>query len=124
MSRSPASLERLIGAWSRPRALRRSAMEPLFPAAQVLAPLPNERREDGQAEQQPVQGTGGEAQRLLEIDEQHHAQPGGLVPGLVLVGIVEDECLTLLPVAPLGPDADRESLARLGDDQAEMQAQH
>src|SRR4030095_12226135 len=113
MSRSPASLECVIGPRSRPGALRRSAMEPLLPAPQVVAALPNERREDSQAEQQPVQGTSGEAQRLLEINEQHHAQPGGLVPGLVLVGLVADQRLTLLPVAPLGAAADHEPVPRL-----------
>src|SRR5215470_14165167 len=103
-SRSPPS--RRIDARSPPRALRRRAMEPSLPTPQVVAAFPDEGREDGQAEQQPVQEAGGEAQRPLEIDEQHHAQVSGLVPGLVLVGIVEDQRPPFFPVPAFWSDAE------------------
>src|SRR4030095_10476994 len=56
ISSSPANPGRGIGGRSRPRALRRSAMEPLFPAPQAVAALPDERREDGQAAQEAGSG--------------------------------------------------------------------
>jgi len=45
----------------------------------------------------------------------------GMVPGLVLVGVIEDHCLTLTPTVDVVFDANAELLARLGHDQSEMQ---
>ena len=75
-------------------------------------------------QQQPVDETHGLPQRLGEIDEQHHARVRRAVPGLVLVGVVEDHGFAFTPVVDVLLDADAELPARLRHDQAETEPQH
>src|SRR5260221_2943200 len=103
-------------------ALRR--VETSFPTAQIVVTFAEVRGEHGQPEQRPIQHVGWKSQGLDEIDEQDHARLAGLVPGLMLVGIIEDQHATLAPGAQLGSDADRQSLAGLRNHEAEMEPQH
>ena len=63
-------------------------------------------------------------QRLDEIDEQHDARVRRAVPGLVLIGVVENHRFAFPPAIDVFLDADAQFLARLRHDQAEMQPQH
>src|SRR5262249_50155290 len=71
-----------------------------------------------------VDQIGGKTQRFPEIDEQDHARIGRVVPGLVLIGVIENDNLTLPPAVNLVFDTNTEPLARLGDDQPKVQPQH
>ncbi len=75
-------------------------------------------------QQHPVDQIGREPQRLDEVDEQHHTQLAGVVPDLVVIGVVEQQRLALVPVADFVADADFQLVLGAGDDQAEMQPQH
>src|SRR6202051_3354530 len=82
-------------------------------AEEQLLPLPlgdvafaNEGREDGEVQDQPVEEIGREAERLDEVDEEDDPHLVAMVPGLVLVGVVEDQRLALLPMADAIGDAD------------------
>src|SRR5262249_38780027 len=41
--------------------------------------------------EEPVDQIGGKTQRFPEIDEQDHARIGRVVPGLVLIGVIEND---------------------------------
>ena len=74
--------------------------------------------------EEPVDQVGGKTQRFPEIDEQDHARIGRVVPGLVLIGIIKNDNLTLAPAVDLVFDTNTEPFARLGDDQPKVQPQH
>ena len=57
----------------------------------------------------------------IEEDDAHAV---GVVPGLVVVGVVENQTSALLPVAHLLGDANAAGLHRFGHDKREMVAQH
>src|SRR5499427_2338922 len=59
-----------------------------------------------------------------EIDEQDHARIGSIVPGLVLIRVIENDNLTLPPAVDLVFDTNTEPFARFGDDQPKVQPQH
>jgi hypothetical protein len=41
--------------------------------------------------EEPVDRIGGKMQRFPEIDEQDHARIGSVVPGLVLIRVIEND---------------------------------
>src|SRR5688500_18991635 len=57
--------------------------------------LPDERRDRHQADQEPVDRARHAGKRAFEVDEEDHAVSGAVVPGLVLVRVVEDEAPAL-----------------------------
>src|SRR5581483_9595563 len=101
------------------------AEEALLPVLLRLIALADERREDRDVEEQPVEEARREAERLDEIDEEHDADLVAVVPRLVLEGIVENERLALFPVAGAVGDADADpALLGLRHDQTEVEAEH
>ena len=74
--------------------------------------------------EEPVDQIGGKMQRFPEIDEQDHARIGSIVPGLVLIRVIENDNLTLPPAVDLVFDTNTEPFARFGDDQPKVQPQH
>src|SRR5215475_10602209 len=88
-----------------------------FPCLLLVYAFADERGENGQMKEEPVEQIGGKPQRFPEIDEQHHARLGRIVPGLVLIGIIENDNLTLPPTIDLIFDTNTELFTRFGDDQ-------
>src|SRR5689334_17521945 len=99
-------------------------IETLFPFLVIVQAFADERREQRDVHQEPVDEIGGEAQRLHEIDEQHDARLVGMVPGFMLIRIVEDENLAFAPMADLVLHPDRDLVAGLGHDETEMEPEH
>src|SRR5690242_20386228 len=102
----------------------RLGIKALFPFLMVVEAFTNEGGEERDIHEEPIDEIGRETQRLHEIDEQHHPRLVGMVPGLVLIGIVENNDLALAPMADLVLHPDRDLVARLGHDEAEMQSEH
>ena len=66
----------------------------------------------------------GEAERLGEVDEEDDPHFVAVVPGLVLIGIVEDQRPALLPVADAVGDADADLVGMVRHDQPEVETKH
>src|ERR1044071_5756930 len=96
-------------------------IESSFPGLLFVYALADERREHRQMQEEPVDQIGRKTQRFPEIDEQDHACVGSIVPGLVLVSVIENDKLTLPPAIDLVVDAYAEPLARFGHDQHKAQ---
>ena len=73
-------------------------IEALLPFLMIVETFAHERGEDGEIHQKPVDETGRKFERLHEIDEQHHPGLVGMIPRLMLIGIIENEDLALAPV--------------------------
>src|SRR5262249_30975017 len=78
------------------RSLIDSAVAPLLrrtfvPSLLLLNTLADERREHRQMKEEPVDRIGGKMHRFPEIDEQDHARIGSVVPGLVLIRVIEND---------------------------------
>jgi len=69
----------------------RFRVELSFPCLLLVYALADERGEHCQMKEEPVDQIGGKTQRFPEIDEQDHARIGRVVPGLVLIGIIEND---------------------------------
>ena len=95
-------------------------VELLFPGFLVVHALTNEGREHSQMQQNPVDDIGREAQRLSKIDEQNHACMWRIVPGFVLIGVIEYHRFAFTPAIDVVLDADSKLFARLWYDQAEV----
>ena len=114
--------ERLCEVLSIPQCLR-LCVELLFPCLLLVYTLADERREHRQMKEELVDQIGAKMQRFPEIDEQDHARIGSIVPGLVLIRVIENDNLTLPPAVDLVFDTNTEPIARFGDDQAKVQPQ-
>src|SRR6478736_1006666 len=95
----------------------------LLPGGLFLSSFAEERRERADVQQSCVEPVPGLLEWPREIHEQHHAITVGVIPDFVVVGIVEDQCLTLGPVAIIVADADAHLFAWLRHEQAEMEAE-
>src|SRR5262245_19402606 len=109
--------ERLCEVLSVPRCLRfRVGLS--FPCLLLVYALADEGGEHCQMKEEPVDQIGGKTQRFAEIDEQDHARVGRVVPGLVLIGVIENDNLTHPPAVNLIFDTNTEPFAGLGNDQS------
>ena len=54
-------------------------------------------------------------QRTFEVHEQNHTMSFGLIPYLMLVGIVKDQAFSLFPVPDVISDPDSNLFLRLGN---------
>jgi hypothetical protein len=64
-------------------------------------------------QQKPLDHTGGKPQRLPEIDEKHDPRVRRAIPGLVLLGVIENDNLALAPAVDFVPEPDAEHVAWL-----------
>src|SRR5436190_13431853 len=87
----------------------------LLPRLLLPLGLAKEWSEGGEIHDEVVDPVQGPFERPFEVDEEHHAIAIGVIPNLVVPGIVEDEALALLPLADLVRDADPHLLPRLGN---------
>ena len=95
------------------RSSRVRCAKALFPGLLVALGVEHERRVADRLDDQPVDRRLGNGQRAQHVDEQHDARLVGVVPDLVVEGVVEDQALALLPVAEVLADADAAGLGVL-----------
>ena len=82
--------ERPCGVLSIPQPLC-FCVELSFPRLLLVYGLADERGEHCQMKEEPVDQVSRKTQGFPEIDEQDHARIGRVVPGLVLIGIIEND---------------------------------
>src|SRR6185437_11702980 len=99
-------------------------VELLLPGLLVIHAFPDKGSEHGKVQQQPVEEVGWKTQRLAEINEQDNTGVRCPIPGLVFVGVVKNDHFALAPAIKLIFHANAELLARLGNDESEMQSKN
>src|SRR4051794_3685424 len=89
-------------------------IEPPLPLAVAALRVLDERRPAYDLDDRGVGRPHRLTQRPHDVDEEHHPGLVGLVPRLVLEGVVEHQAATFRPVRDLSPDLDPDALRRVG----------
>src|SRR5580693_1939557 len=97
--------------------------EALFPGLLIALGVEYEGRVADCLHDQPVDLRPGRREWAQNVHEEHHACLLGVVPYLVVEGIVEHQALALLPVADVVAHPDAALLGVWRHDQAEVVAQ-
>lgn len=96
----------------------------MFPGFQVLVGLAYVGRKYGERQDEFVQQIKRETDGALEVHEEDGAHAVGVVPNLMVEGVVEDHRTTFFPDEIVFRHPDPAAFTRLGHEQAEVKAEN